>query len=88
LTEVEHMAVRYDRRGSFAGVSFHDSVGEALDAAREAGCRFLSVGEHPRSVRPRHFALDGAGWRELESGEDLDRLRGLGDPGLLFWSAA
>jgi hypothetical protein len=80
------MAVRYDREG-FAGVGLHDTLRECLDAARTDGCLFASIGEHPKSVRTRHFAYGGDGWREV-SGEELDRLRGLEDPRMLFWRVA
>jgi hypothetical protein len=84
---VAFMAVRYDREG-FAGVEFHDSVEQCLDAALEDGCLFSTVGDHPKAERPKHFAHDNNGWRELESGEELDRLRGLVDLPMLFWRAA
>jgi hypothetical protein len=84
---VMFMSVRYDREG-FAGVEFHDSVERCLSAALEDGCLFASIGEHPKAEHTRHFAHGNNGWRELKSGEELDRLRGLVDPPMLFWRAA
>jgi len=77
------MAVRYDRSGSFTDVSFHDSVEEALASALAEGCRYLSVGEHPKARRTRHFAREGDGWREVEA-DELDRLMSTEEP-RMFW---
>ncbi len=80
------MAVRYDRSGSFSDVGSHDTEREALDAASEAGCRFVSVGEHPKAKTTRHFAREGDGWREVEA-DELDRLMSTEEP-RMFWRAA
>jgi hypothetical protein len=68
------LSVRYDRSGNFAGVESHPSVQKALVEATIAGCCYVSVGEHPKAERTRHFARGLDGWRELQSGEELDRL--------------
>lgn len=83
-----YMAVRYDGRGSFSDVSFHDTVDDALDSALADGCPFAAVGEHPRARRTRFFAHDGDGWRELQDAEELDRLLTGPAPPTLFWGRA
>ena len=81
------LSVRYDRQG-FAGAELHDSVEECLEAAREDGCLFATIGDHPRAESMRHFAYHDDGWRELENGEELDRLRGMEEqPRLVEWAA-
>lgn len=82
------MAVRYDRRGSLAGTTFHGSVPEALEAASEAGCRYLSVGEHPRAKTTRHFAHREGRWLELGDGDELDRLMAQEEEPRMLWRAA
>jgi hypothetical protein len=71
---VSFLSVRYYQNGDFAGVESHPSVQKALVEATIAGCFFASIGEHPKAECTRHFARGLDGWRELESGEELDRL--------------
>ncbi len=75
------MAVRYNQRGTFAGVEFHDTPEEALAVALGDGCPLATVGPRTKGA-PRFFAHDGGGWREV-SGDEFERLRGLEEPGTL-----
>ena len=69
-------------------MEFHDPVEQCLASALEDGCLFASVGEHPKAERTSHFARGEDGWRELENGEELDRLRGMEEqPRLMEWAA-
>jgi hypothetical protein len=81
------MAVRYDRSGSLAGTTFHGSVDAALASALAEGCRYLSVGEHPKAKTTRHFAHREGRWLELGDGDELDRLMSTEEP-RMFWRAA
>ncbi len=86
MTEPRYIAVAYDRCGSLAGTTFHGSVDDALASALAEGCRYLSVGEHPKAKTTRHFAREGDGWREVEA-DELDRLMSTEEP-RMFWRAA
>jgi len=82
------LSVRYDRNGDFASVTSHATVQDALADATVNGCSYASIGEHPKAERQRHFARQDGAWRELESGEALDRLlRPSEQPRLMEWAA-